>query len=194
MTLPDLVKRLQLAMNKLGSKLDADGVFGPLTAKELDYYELRMALKEKAKAPVAALELALKIIREFEGCELKAYRDTGGVLTIGWGDTNGVYEGQVITQEEADKRLNDLVLELMTKVEYLVTVPVSDSALAALTSFAYNVGIGNLSGSTLLKLLNDGAKPEVVAEQFGLWVHDSQGVIQPGLVRRRAEEKALFLS
>ena len=45
---------------------------------------------------------ALELCKAFEGCWLTAYRDPVGVLTIGYGHTAGVYEGQQISQEQAE--------------------------------------------------------------------------------------------
>ena len=81
----------------------------------------------------------------------------------------------------------------MDAVKKLVTVTINNNQLIALGSFAYNLGIGALSSSTLLKLLNQGADKVIVANQFDRWVN-ANGVKSQGLVNRRNAEKALFLS
>jgi len=142
-----------------------------------------------------------ELIRKFEGCVLKAYPDpaTGAEpVTIGWGNTtysNGskVKMGDILTQETADKLLLEEASKFWNKVESLVSVEVSRNQLRALTSFAYNVGLGKLGGSTLLKLLNAGKPKEEVALQFLRW-NKANGAVMKGLTRRREAERDLFLS
>ena len=74
-----------------------------------------------------------------------------------------------------------------------VRVPVTDNQLLALASFTYNVGENAFSGSTLLKLLNNGTNKDVVAQQFDRWVN-AGGKPNPGLMNRRSAEKKLFLT
>ena len=81
----------------------------------------------------------------------------------------------------------------MDAVKKLVTVKINNNQLVALGSFAYNLGIGALTNSTLLKLLNQGQDKAIVASQFDRWVN-VKGVRSQGLVNRRNAEKALFLS
>ena len=137
----------------------------------------------------------IDLIKSFEGCKLTAYPDpgTGGApWTIGWGTTRGVRQGMTITQDEADLLLAEDVNTFAAAVNRLVKVPLNQNQFDALTSFAYNVGSSNLGSSTLLRLLNEGDY-EGAAGQFGRWVKGGDGGTLPGLVRRRAAEKALFL-
>jgi lysozyme len=68
--------------------------------------------------------------------------------------------------------------------------PLNQNQWDALVSFVYNVGAGNFISSTMLKLLNQGDYKGAAGE-FPKWVH-TNGQINPGLVRRRAAERALF--
>ena len=133
----------------------------------------------------------LSIIKEFEGLRLKAYYDSVGVLTIGYGHTEGVHLGQVITEEEADEFLRHDVEWADAAIKSLVKVPIIYNQYAALVSFVFNVGTGNFKNSTLLKLLNSGNLKEA-AEQFLLWDH-AGGHVLKGLTNRRQKERALFL-
>jgi lysozyme len=141
---------------------------------------------------------AYDIIRKFEAsdkCRLKAYLDTGGVPTIGWGTTaypdgKKVKMGDVCTKEQADEWLIHDVDSSVKSISKLVKVKISQSMFDALVSFVYNLGAGKLSSSTLLKLLNAG-KFEEAAAQFARWKFDN-GQVQPGLVKRRSAEEALF--
>lgn len=137
---------------------------------------------------------ALNIIKQFEGCVLKAYPDpgTGGdPWTIGWGTTRGVSAGMVITQDQADLMLEEDVNATAQGVTNAVTVPLNQNQFDALTSFTYNVGIGNFRNSTLLTLLNQGDY-EGAGGQFYHWNKGGNGQVLPGLVRRRGAEAALF--
>jgi len=138
-------------------------------------------------------EATLALAKSFESCKLTAYQDQVGVWTIGWGHTGkDVYEGCTMTQEEADTTLLDDLQKTARGVEACVKVPISDNQFGALVSFAFNVGLGNLEKSTLLKLLNEGDF-HGASLQFQMWDH-AGGVTVPGLLRRRTAEVQLFLT
>ena len=135
---------------------------------------------------------AVPIIKEFEGCKLKAYKCPADVWTIGYGHTDGVKEGDVITQEKADALLaSDLDL-FSSGVKRLVSADINNNQLGALVAFAFNVGLGNLRHSSLLRLVNQGDFV-AAANEFPKW-NKAAGQVLPGLTRRREAEKALFLS
>jgi lysozyme len=141
--------------------------------------------------PPNALDIAIAFIKQWEGCKLTAYIDQGGRVTIGWGSTGGVQLGETWSQQEADEFLLEDVTEALQHVKDLVKVPLTNNQLAALTSFAYNLGATNLARSGLLKFLNQ-SNPTKAADQFPLWCHI--GLYQsPGLLARRQAERALFL-
>jgi lysozyme len=135
----------------------------------------------------------MNLIMQSEGCECTAYQDAVGVWTIGYGETNGVSPGMTITQAQAVAMLQSRYDIVQNSVLNLVKVPLSQNQLGALVSFAYNVGVGNLASSTLLRLLNAGQNPQVVAQQFARW-NLAGGKVLPGLVTRRANEANLFLT
>ncbi len=133
----------------------------------------------------------LNLIKSFEGLRLTAYRDPGGVLTIGYGHTGSdVKPGEHITQARAEALLRSDTGWAQAAVRRDVKVPLTQGQFDALTSFTFNLGAGALGSSTLLKKLNAhdyaGAQKE-----FGKWVH-AGGQVLPGLVRRRAAEAKLF--
>ena len=134
----------------------------------------------------------LDLIKQFEGLYLKAYRCPAGVPTIGYGYTAGVAMGQTITQQQADDYLRRDVRQFERAVARLVTVPLTQGQFDALVSFAFNLGEGALAQSTLLRLLNAGDYAGAAA-QFDRW-NKAGGRVLPGLVRRRAAERALFES
>ena len=133
----------------------------------------------------------IDLIKRFEGCSLKAYRCPAGVLTIGYGHTNKVLADDVITQEEAETLLKKDLIIHCNNVSKLVRAPLNQNQFDALVSFEYNVGYGNFSGSSLLRLLN-ARDYKGAAEQFDRWIYAGKTVLQ-GLVNRRKAEKELFL-
>ena len=135
---------------------------------------------------------AIPVIKEFEGCRLKAYKCPADVWTIGYGHTDGVKEGDEITQQEADRLLASDVELFSTGVQRLVASDINRNQLGALTSFAFNVGLGNLRHSTLLKLVN-AEKFTEAADQFARW-NKAAGKPLKGLTKRRESEAKLYFS
>jgi len=157
-----------------------------------------MPKKTTARATIAtpAITLACDLIKVSEGCRLEAYPDpaTGGEpWTIGYGATgNDIDATTTWTQTQADDDLQRRVERLIRCIGGLVAVPLNDGQLAALVSFADNLGLGALSSSTLLRLLNHGSY-QGAAGQFQRWVY-AAGKVLPGLQTRRARERDLFLT
>jgi lysozyme len=134
----------------------------------------------------------LALIKSFEGCELRSYQDIVGVWTVGYGHTKSAKPHMLITQDEAEELLQDDLEEFERGVERLVSVPLSAAQFSALVSFAFNLGVGALSRSTLLKTLNRG-NYEGAALEFVKW-NKAGGKVVNGLTRRRAAERDLFNS
>jgi GH24 family phage-related lysozyme (muramidase) len=139
----------------------------------------------------------LTVVKHFEGLELRAYQDAVGVWTIGYGHTSAagpptVYAGQTITEQEAETILKRDLNLFENGVRDLVAVPVNSNQFSALVSFSFNVGLGALRNSTLLRKLNAGDY-QGAANELPRWTK-AGGRTLPGLVRRRDAERALFLS
>ncbi|MGD1824861.1 Phage-related lysozyme (muramidase), GH24 family [Chromobacterium violaceum] len=135
----------------------------------------------------------ISLIKQFEGVRLAAYQDMVGVWTIGYGHTGpDVKAGMTITQQQADQLLAADLEKFETGVRKAVIVPLNANQFSALVSFSYNLGLGNLRSSTLLRLLNKGDY-EGAAAQFPRW-NRAGGQAVPGLTRRRKAEQALFLT
>ena len=132
----------------------------------------------------------IELLKHFEGCELKAYQDSVGVWTIGYGHTKVIYEGLEITQLEAEKMLQDELPEYEGYITDKVVPMLQQHEYDALVCWVYNLGPTNLSSSTLLKRLNAGEFKDVPF-QMKRW--DKAGG-QPllGLTRRRNAEALLF--
>lgn len=146
----------------------------------------------------------LAVIKYFESCRLTAYLDSTGIPTIGWGHTGpDVRLGITISQARADALLVADLVEHERIVSAAVTVPLTQGQFDALVSFCFNVGPGrkgkkdglvtlaNGNPSTLLYRVNAGDFYGAKG-QFALW-NKAGGVVQRGLIRRRAAECALFI-
>lgn len=136
-------------------------------------------------------EAGIALTKGYEGLRFTAYRDIAGVLTIGYGHTGpDVFEGQIIDEPTAESLLRADMATAVAAVNHMVNVPLNQNQFDALCDFAFNCGVGALKGSTLLRLINKG-ELDIAASQFSLWVH-AGGQVVAGLVRRRADEAALF--
>jgi lysozyme len=137
-----------------------------------------------------ASDKGIKLIKNFEGCRLKAYKCPAGIPTIGYGHTGKVLMDDVITQDEADRLLKmDLIIH-ENNVSRLVKVPLKQNQFDALVAFEYNVGYSAFASSTMLKLINQ-KKFKDAAGQFDKWIYAGTKIL-PGLVKRRKAEKDLF--
>lgn len=147
-----------------------------------------------------ALDAAIQLINTFEGCakrradgRLDAYPDPasgGAPWTIGWGTTGpDVKPGTIWNQSRADQRRDTEIARLAGLIlkEAPATLPLQ---LAALVSFAYNLGFGALKDSTLFRLHWAG-DVQAAQGQFGRWIN-AAGKPMPGLVRRRAAEAKIY--
>ena len=130
----------------------------------------------------------VSLIKQFEGCRLKAYKCPAGVWTIGYGHTAGVKEGDTITQETADAYLrNDLAKYEKAVLNYDSIYHFNQNQFDALVSFTYNCGVGNL------KNLTQSGKRTLTQISTKLPLYNkARGVVLRGLQRRRAAEKDLF--
>ena len=137
-----------------------------------------------------ASEKGLALIRSFEGLRLLAYKDLGGVVTLGYGTTAGVKMGDTVTKTEAEELLRLDVQRFVDHIAALVTVPLNQNQADALASLVYNIGPSAFAKSTLLKYLNAGLYKDA-ADQFLRWNRAANNVVA-GLTRRRVAEKALF--
>ena len=130
-------------------------------------------------------QAGLQLIESFEGLRLTSYQDSVGVWTIGYGHTQGVHQGQTITQAQAEAFLQqDLGVAEAGVNGHNLTL--TDNQFAALVSFTFNLGAGNLN-----KLLSKGMAE--VPDRILLFDH-AGGKQLPGLTRRRNAERALYLT
>lgn len=142
-------------------------------------------------------EQGVNFIKSFEGFSSVPYNDGVGVMTIGYGHALRKKDKHLkkITEEQAVEILKEDVSIAVKNVNNLVKVDITQNQFDALVSFAFNVGVGNLKNSTLLKKLNQGDYIGA-ADEFLRWNKGRvNGVMKEmkGLTRRRVAERALFL-
>lgn len=141
-------------------------------------------------------EEGLAIVKKWETLQLKAYLCPANIPTIGYGHTKDVKLGDTITEEQADNLLSEDLEQAEEGVEKLLQgTEYGSNQFSALVSFAFNLGVPALAASGLLKHFRQG-HAYYAAQEFDKWVHakTSAGfVVLPGLVKRRKDERALFL-
>lgn len=141
-------------------------------------------------------DIGYNMIKGFEGLELKAYPDSGGIWTIGHGTIrypNGakVQKGDTCTAGQALEWLKNDCRWVDACLDRYVTAKISQNQFDALASFIYNVGETAFKNSTMLRLINAN-ELRSAANQFDVWVNVKGKRIQ-GLVNRRNAEKRHFL-
>lgn len=148
----------------------------------------------------------INLVKEFEGLMLEAYPDPatkndpvkkGDPWTIGYGTTiyRGVQKvklGDKITEVEAESLLQYDLNKFAERIRPLITKSLTDNQFGAIVSFTYNVGLGNLKSSTLLKKVNINPKDPSIPVEFLKW-NKAAGKVMAGLTRRRTAEAALYI-
>tara|TARA_R110000823_G_scaffold272458_3_gene391763 strand:- start:197 stop:694 length:498 start_codon:yes stop_codon:yes gene_type:complete len=155
-------------------------------------------------------EAGIQLIKTFEGCHSSPYRCPAGLWTVGYGRVLYPEQARLKTAERAAYRLksaddkawsHDEIDDLLSQdlhrfqsgvLRLCSAAADNDCHLDALTSFSYNVGLGNLQASTLRMKYNRGDYSGA-ADEFSKW-RKAGSVVLAGLVRRRAAERALFLA
>ena len=177
------------AINELFTRMPAD-----LLDESQHWVKLYRTPKQPEPATGHINQAGLDLIKTWEGLRLHSYLCPAGVWTIGYGTTNGVHPGQVITELEAEEFLARDLEVFEQAVIRCITVPLTPNQFAALVSFTYNCGEGALAGSTLRRRLNDGEDVNtVISQEFPKWVKAGSVTLQ-GLVNRRNDEIALAIT
>jgi lysozyme len=139
------------------------------------------------------LAILIPLLKEFEGCKLKAYKCPAGIWTIGYGCTGAeVCEGLTWSQANADQHLLQRAIDAISQL--LDASPIlhneNPERIAALASFVYNLGIGNYNKSSLKFRVNQN---DWIAAQTEIkkW-NKAGGVALSGLTKRRAKEAELL--
>ena len=166
-------------------------ISGMSTQTEQKTVSVSAAVSPKGEMKVS--DKGVELVAKYEGCRLEAYKCPAGVWTIGYGHTAGVKPGDKLASKEEAKNMLKQDLEKYSNYvntcvkKGLITFPLNQNQFDALTSFCYNCGNGSLQ-----KLVS-GRDAATIADKI-LQYNKGGGKVLPGLVRRREEEKKLFLS
>jgi lysozyme len=141
-------------------------------------------------------QAGIELIKAWEGCKLKAYKDVAGVWTVGYGLTSraGFIEvgpDTVLTQDEADWYLEQVVDKFASDIRPMIAGQINENQFAAFVSLAYNIGVGAFKRSSALKHFNAG-RIELVPDAMRMWKKAGGKTVQ-GLINRREAEVSLFL-
>ena len=132
----------------------------------------------------------IELIKRHEGFRSKAYRCPAGVLTIGYGHTKNVKEGQIITESEGVDLLK-IDLDVAEKMVNRELSGLNQNQFDALVSFVFNIGSGNFSRSNVLKKAKINLNDPTIVNDFAAW-NKGGGKVLPGLVKRRLDEAELY--
>ena len=133
----------------------------------------------------------LDIIKEFEGCVLKAYRCPAGVWTIGYGHTEGVTRDMVISKDQAEDLLKYDLQVFESGVDKLLgEAPTTENQFSAYVSLSYNIGLGAFAKSSTLREHIAG-NYQLAENKILLW-NKAGGRVLAGLIRRRKAEAKLY--
>ncbi len=134
----------------------------------------------------------MALIRQFEGCRLKAYKCPAGVWTIGYGWTHGVKSTDQWTQAQAEEMLVKGLNQYENAVQSAIGAhSTTSNQFSALVSICYNIGAGNFVKSSMLRHHKAGDYAKA-ADAFLLW-NKAGGKVLNGLTKRRQAERALYL-
>ena len=139
------------------------------------------------------------LITKHEGLKLKPYLCPAKIPTIGYGNTYYPDGKRVtlldkdITKQQAFDMFKEVANRFGKRVDELVTSNINQNQFNALVSFAYNVGTGNFSSSTLLKKVNKNPNDLTLKAEFLRW-NKAGGKVLNGLTNRRNEEADLYFS
>lgn len=145
-------------------------------------------------------EAGLKHLQQAEGSRLKAYKDTGGIWTIGFGHTGTVdgipiHEGMTITKAQEWELLKQDKEKFERAVNSVIKVPLTQNQFDALFSFAYNLGETGLRKSSVAKLINAGNYAAAADKmlEFNKVKKNGEYQFEQGVFNRRKREREMFL-
>ena len=135
---------------------------------------------------------AILLIKSFEQLRLNSYLCPAGVWTIGYGHTDGVTHGMLITEKTADGFLKQDIRNAEHCINQM-GVDLTQEQFDALVSFVFNVGVQAFNVSTLKKKILKNPNDPSIADEFRRWVYEDNKKL-PGLIKRREQEIKLYYS
>jgi len=155
-------------------------------------------LKEVVIKPMTLTKEGKELIMFYEGCHLEAYLCPAKIPSIGFGNTfyidgSKVKLGDKITHKEAVELFDVIVEKFAKDVRSVLVRNITNAQFSAIVSFAFNVGMGNLKLSTLLKKVNKNPLDTTIPSEFLRW-NKAKGIELSGLTKRRTSESILYSS
>lgn len=155
-----------------------------------------------------SLDEVLRKVALFEGFRSRPYRCPAGVLTIGYGHTDGVKPSDCVSREQAFELLRSDFLLCQSYIlnKFDIKTCMNTNQIYALTDFVFNLGFGTLLGSTISNTLADyhNATPSTISKydsdivntllKYNKYRKDGKLVVSNGLKKRREWEASLYLS
>ena len=135
---------------------------------------------------------AILLIKSFEQLRLNSYLCPAGVWTIGYGHTDGVNQGMLITEKTADGFLKQDIRNAEHCINQM-GADLTQEQFDALVSFVFNVGVQAFNTSTLKKKILKNPNDPSIADEFRRWVYAGNKKL-PGLIKRREQEIKLYYS
>ena len=136
----------------------------------------------------------INLLIDFEGVELKAYPDSGGIWTIGIGTTvvNGVpvKQGDICTLSQAKDYMKKDLVWFETQLNNRLKVPVNQNQFDALILLWYNTGGSN----TIVSMINSRTDLDIISQWWQTHYITAKGKVLRGLIMRRQKEAKLFTS
>ena len=149
-------------------------------------------MKPRSQASRAAIEL----IKRFEGYRRASAQLASGRWTIGYGHTKTAREGAEVSEADAEALLIYDLIEVSGAINDNVFAPLTQNQFDALCAFVFNIGVDNFKRSAVLRRLNEGdmLRAASIMEMWRKADFEGEPIVIDALVRRRASEKALFLT
>ena len=143
--------------------------------------------KKAALASVLTLAIATPFIAKWEGLKTETYRDVVGIPTVCYGQTGAdIKMGMQFSEAECAAMLDKEVLAYAQQLDKCVQADLTPYQNAAILELGYNVGVPAVCRSTMVRMINAGAKPEEWCPQLNRWVK-ANGRSYQGLINRRAD-------
>jgi lysozyme len=139
---------------------------------------------------------AIDLIKRFEGYRRQSARLPDDRWTIGYGHTLTARQGAEVSEKDAEALLIYDLIAVAHAVNEWTFVPLTQNQFDALCAFAFNIGLENFRHSSVLRRINEGDLLQA-ALAMELWRRadfEGEQIVVDALVRRRAAEKALFLT
>ena len=138
------------------------------------------------KQKITAIDLAKEFIMNFEGMRLKSYQDSGGIWTIGYGHTNNVVPGMLITKDKAIEFLHQDLADSLQRLNVQISLNAWETA--TMLSLAYNLTWKSYKALEITLNINK----QAFKDRMLLYCRDAQGNFLKGLKIRRIAERLLF--